>query len=590
VSALFFNRKSYPEEAAALELLALPEDALAVGIDLSAPADALARLIDARRAGKATAVLALLVDPLEPVIAAILQHIAAIADPEERRSAYEGLRANTLVVNGKKPSELALYTKEHVNAAALALRLADIVLVETTGERDRWARLLQRPLRRYAVLPTPPAETSPSGDWSTITIYAPSTPRALLVAYEQLVREKNLDTAVVSLENADTKPATRIVIAPEWRALRARALAQAGHHVVAPDTLHVDDCDARIFAYSPISVRSLLAALDGARSAATNGRARTSPSPQAVSETIAAERARVLEGPLVSIVIRTFDRPALLERAITSVASQSYRNVEIVVANNGGPNVEPIVERASRGRPYRYVGMAERKHISAASNAGARAASGFYVGYLDDDDLLYADHAARAVDVLERTQSDLAFTLCVGEYAEMNGATKKLLGYQIYMDREYDPDRLYVVNLTPIHTVVHRRDLFDRFGYFDETLPVTDDWELWLRAASLGARFVRIDRATCEYSWRYDQQRGNMTIEHQNDFVRAYREITARYGAKVADRRGILAEQAATLSVQEKRAAQSADPSKRASVVISSMSAELVPVTATSELMGTAQP
>jgi hypothetical protein len=167
----------------------------------------------------------------------------------------------------------------------------------------------------------------------------------------------------------------------------------------------------------------------------------------------------------------------------------------------------------------------------------------------------------------------------------MSGDEKTLMGYQIFMDREYDPEKLFILNLTPIHTVVHRRDLFERFGYFDETLRVTDDWELWLRAAVMGAQFVHIDRVTCEYSWRYDPERGNMTVEHQLDFVAAYRAITERYTSYVAGRSDILAEQAATLAAQERRARDAADPSKRASVVISSMSSSIVPVTPTAALL-----
>jgi glycosyltransferase involved in cell wall biosynthesis len=222
--------------------------------------------------------------------------------------------------------------------------------------------------------------------------------------------------------------------------------------------------------------------------------------------------------------------------------------------------------------------MPERKHISAASNVGARAAGGQYIGYLDDDDLLYADHCARTVEVLDRTAADVVFTLCVGEYAQMQDDKKNVLGYQIYIDREFSLDDLYVLNVSPIHSMVHRRDVFDRFGYFDEELPVTDDWEFWLRIASQGGKFLRIDRATCEYSWRYDAARGNMTVEHQWDFVHAYRRIIERYAPRVNGRASITSTQANVLAQQERRATEAADPQKRAGIVIGTMSPTLVPV------------
>jgi hypothetical protein len=582
---LFFDEARYPEEAAALRALDVPASSLVLGIDLTAPADGLAALVAARRAGKTTAVFPILPEPFEETVRIILRNIAAMTDLDQRGAAFEGLFTNTIQVNGKAPTALTLYDKTHVDALALALRLADVVLVGAAGERDRYARLLDRPLRRIHSLAVPPVEERSQFDESGITIYAPSTPRSDLLFYEPLFAQRALRVSIISSETRDAVPQTRVVIAPEWRSLRARTLAARGHHVVAPNAARVDESDARIFAYIPTHIRSFYAAVDAARSASPATRKPLAAPPNTLAGALEAESARVVDGERISIVVRTFDRPGLLRRAVASIAAQSYRNVEIVVVNNGGSDVENIVAEAAAGRTYRYVSLGERKHISTASNAGARAATGAFVGYLDDDDLLYADHCARTVDVLERSKADVAFTLCVGEYADMTGGTKRLIGYQIYLDREYDPDHIRVSNLSPIHSIVHRRDLFDRFGYFDESLPVTDDWELWLRAASMGANFVRIDRATCEYSWRYDPERGNMTIEYQSAFVDAYKEITGRHRAYAANRPVLQSNQGAALQHQQQRAADAADPAKRASVVISAMSSAVVTVTPIPELL-----
>jgi hypothetical protein len=577
LKSIFFDPARYPEEAASLSVLPEDHSTCVFGIDLTAPGEGLAALIGARRAGKTTALLPILPEPYEATLANIVQTIGANASEEERNKQLSALRADQLLVNGKRPSEFTVYPPAHLDAAALGVRLADVVLLGAPGERDRWVYLLNRPLRRFALLPTPPANATPAIDNAGITIYAPSTPRVLVAAFATLLARKHLDVQLVTAENAAEPIRYRVVVVPEWRPLRARALAARGHHVVTPNVTRVDECDSRIFGYTAIDLRSMQGATDAALGA-PGGAERIAVRPAAVTEAVVRESASLRDGPRVSIIIRTFDRPELLRRAIGSVAAQGYRNVEIVVVNNGGKDIAEVVESAAAGRPFRYEVLPERKHISAASNAGARAATGTYVGYLDDDDLLYADHCARSVDVLERTQADVAFTTCLAEYAQMNGDQKTVLGYQIYLDRDFHPDDIYVANLSPIHTIVHARSLFDRFGYFDEALPVTDDWELWLRVASKGARFVRIDRVTCEYSWRYDPARGNMTIEHQWDFVRAYRTITQRYANDVAGRETIAMAQASMLADQERRANDASDPSKRASVVIGAMSNSVVPV------------
>ena len=574
---IFFDRASYPEDAAALDALPEMPECDVFGIDLAHPGEAIAALVASRRAGRTCAVYALLGDPFEQTLGAIGQSIASTTDRDAQTEQFIALRIDQLLVNGKRPVELAKLPEAQENAAALALRLADIILLAAPGERDRFNQLQARLFRRFTILATPPVAAASIADESGITIFAPNTQPSALAHYLTLLRQRGLEPNVVSAANSSEPVRTRVVITPEWRAMRARALATAGHHVIAPNPSRVDECDERIFGFHPVDYRSMLNAVDAAFSSSTGG-ARIQVMTESVSEAIVREAPAIADGPRLSIIVRTYDRPALLQRAIGSIARQTYRNVEIVVVNNGGEDVRDVVERSCAGRPFIYEHMPERKTISAASNVGARAASGHYIGYLDDDDLLYGDHCARTVEVLERTQADLVFTMCVGEYAQMDGDEKHVLGYQIYLDRSYHVDDIFVSNITPIHSIVHSRSLFDRFGFFDESLPVTDDWELWLRAAASGARFVRMDRATCEYSWRYDPERGNMTVEHQWDFVHAYEKITQRYAHMIAGRRSLHVQQQNALAQQRRRAEDATDPAKRPGIVISSMSSAVVPV------------
>ncbi|HEY1975415.1 MAG TPA: glycosyltransferase [Candidatus Baltobacteraceae bacterium] len=576
---IFFDPAAFPEEASALA--AIPEDTAVrfFGIDLTSPAEGIAALIGARRRGLTTALLPVLAEPYEGTLRSIIEAIAATAGEDDRAAQISALSSGQLLVNGKQPHELATLAQRHLDAAALALRVADVLIVGAPGERDRWVRGLNRAFRRFALLPvaTMGDERATALDDAAVTVYGPSMSRAALAVYAAVLVRLRLDVRVICAENAMERPTTRVVVAPEWRSMRARTLATLGHHVVAPNAMRVDDCDERIFGYAAPDLRGMQSAVTAAL-VASGGSDRVPSSPEETLRTVARYAAARLDGRRISIVIRTYDRPELLRRAVASVAAQTYRNVEIVVVNNGGEDVRSIVEAAANGRPYRYETLDQRRHISAASNAGARAASGTFVGYLDDDDLIYGDHCALAVEAIERTQADVVFTTCLAEYAQMNGDEKHVLGYQIYLDREFHPDDIYVSNLSPIHTIVHNRTVFDRFGYFDEDLPVTDDWELWLRIASLGARFVRVDRVTCEYSWRYDPVRGNMTIEHQWDFVGAYRTITARYASGIEGRASLHTAQANMLADQERRANEAADPSRRAGIVIGAMSSSVVPV------------
>lgn len=373
---------------------------------------------------------------------------------------------------------------------------------------------------------------------------------------------RGYEASFITRENPSLIPQTSVVVVPEWwRPARGLTLAGAGYRVVSP--VHASLATrVQAFEYAELSADALGAAVDTALSAGQVGPFRYLPAE------ISLESGLPTGGPLVSIIVRTYDRPSLLARAIASITAQTYKAVEVIVVNNGGPDVEDVVKEACSGRRYRYVSHPQRATISTASNLGAKAAAGEYIGYLDDDDLLYPDHVARAINALLRSGADLCYTDCVGEYAVVENGRKSVLGIGIYLDREFNRDALYASNLAPIHSIVHRRDVFERFGYFDESLPVTDDWDLWLRVAH-GGRFIHVARPTCEYSWRVDAQSGNMTMRHQQDFVDCYRTITAKWRSQVADRQDIRQLQAQTLAIQEQRvAALSANPNSVANVLL----------------------
>ncbi|MBU0735941.1 MAG: PIG-L family deacetylase, partial [Proteobacteria bacterium] len=78
-------------------------------------------------------------------------------------------------------------------------------------------------------------------------------------------------------------------------------------------------------------------------------------------------------GPLVSVIVRTKDRPKLLANALRSIAEQSYANLEIVVVNDGGQDVKDVATALAGGIPVTYIAHEKSKGRSAAANSGLKA-------------------------------------------------------------------------------------------------------------------------------------------------------------------------------------------------------------------------
>lgn len=105
----------------------------------------------------------------------------------------------------------------------------------------------------------------------------------------------------------------------------------------------------------------------------------------------------------ISVIIPTCDRADLLLEAIDSVINQSVQPLEIIVVNNGHGetltgNTSPLI-KVLRLEPY--IG------VSRARNAGAQAASGRYLAFLDDDDRWAPDYLSHASRIIERDRPDV---------------------------------------------------------------------------------------------------------------------------------------------------------------------------------------
>jgi glycosyltransferase involved in cell wall biosynthesis len=185
-------------------------------------------------------------------------------------------------------------------------------------------------------------------------------------------------------------------------------------------------------------------------------------------------------GPLVSVVIRTKDRPAMLREALRSLAAQNYSNLEALVVNDGGQQVEDLVKGFDGDLidRVRYVDLQPGRGRSAAANAGLERAAGDYLLFLDDDDLLLSNHIATLVNTLEsRRDIGVAYAGVRCLRQDEAGEWQEFL---IYNDA-FDPVRLLYENYIPIHAALFRRGLIDEGCRFDENLSVYEDWDFWVQ-------------------------------------------------------------------------------------------------------------
>ena len=100
-----------------------------------------------------------------------------------------------------------------------------------------------------------------------------------------------------------------------------------------------------------------------------------------------------VENPLVSIIVRTKDRPKLLRNALKSIAAQNYRPIEVVLVNDGGCDLPPEDLKGVLGDvDLNYIRLEHNTGRAHAGNVGIENSKGEFIGFLDDDDELYPEH------------------------------------------------------------------------------------------------------------------------------------------------------------------------------------------------------
>lgn len=193
------------------------------------------------------------------------------------------------------------------------------------------------------------------------------------------------------------------------------------------------------------------------------------------------DQTRSGERPTVSVILPSYNVAEYIAEALDSVLRQTFTDFEVIVVNDGSPDTKEF-ERALA--PYldriNYIRHEENRGVSAARNAGIRAARGRYLAFLDPDDLWEPEYLQVQVGIMESDPKiDVLYpnAIIFGPVAE-NGKT--------YMELSPSEGNVTIESIirqecTVIASVTARPEAFERTGLFDESLHRCEDFDMWLR-------------------------------------------------------------------------------------------------------------
>lgn len=187
---------------------------------------------------------------------------------------------------------------------------------------------------------------------------------------------------------------------------------------------------------------------------------------------------QLTNGPLVSIIMPTYNRAFIIKKAIESVITQNYKNWQLLIIDDGSTdNTYDVVKSYLFDDRIQYFSCA-RSGVCRSRNRGLCVASGEYIAYLDTDDSWKPYFLSKMVQTLEDNPY-LSSAYCGYVSHFENGSAK--INFE-----SFDYSKLKNGNYIGLVTYVHTMECYLEFGGFDENLTRLVDWDLILKFAKHG--------------------------------------------------------------------------------------------------------
>ena len=217
----------------------------------------------------------------------------------------------------------------------------------------------------------------------------------------------------------------------------------------------------------------------------------------------------VVNMPMVSVIIPTYNRSNMVKRAIQSVLDQTYNNYEIIVVDDGSDDNTSFVINMFETEKLKYIKLPHNKGGAFDRNIGIENAHGKYIAFLDSDDEWLPSKIEKQIRFIENCMPSIGAVYCLNYKKKdvLNKSKSKAYRGNIYCSllRGWCP--------STTSSFLLRSEVFNNSGKFDEKLPSFQDYDLWIRIAR---------------HWEFEVVREYLVINHQHRGSRVSRDLEPR--------------------------------------------------------------
>jgi glycosyltransferase involved in cell wall biosynthesis len=182
--------------------------------------------------------------------------------------------------------------------------------------------------------------------------------------------------------------------------------------------------------------------------------------------------------PLVSVVIPTYNRATLLYRSVNSILIQTIKDFELIIVDDGSTDNTGRVVKSFNDKRIRYICYNENKGACAARNIGIKNSRGKFIAFQDSDDEWLPEKLQKQLDCFNKTP-EIGVAYCTfwkikGDKQIIAPSNKENINGNIFY-------QILKEQFITTQSILVKRECFSKAGYFDESLPRLQDWELLIR-------------------------------------------------------------------------------------------------------------
>ena len=201
----------------------------------------------------------------------------------------------------------------------------------------------------------------------------------------------------------------------------------------------------------------------------------------------------------VTILLPTFNRVDRLGQALASALGQDYGNLQVIVINDGGADISGIVNSFNDDRIL-FIDRTVNKGKAYSLNEAMPHATGEYIAYLDDDDILYPHHVSTLVRALEENpEYGLAYSDLYKVKCRINkDNSREVLSKKVEISRDFDRFFMLYFNQVLHVSMMHRKDMLEKTGPYNEDVEILIDWDI-ARKMCFFTDFYHVTEVTGEF-------------------------------------------------------------------------------------------